>query len=145
MPRVKRGTTHTKKRKALLKQAKGYRWGRKNIPRLAKVAVKKAGAHAYAHRRTKKRSARSLWQIKINAAVREHGLTYSKFIAGLKIAKIELDRKVLSQIAEQYPKVFAEIVKVANNNIEKKGPSRESKATEGSQSSAAAKKPAAKK
>ena len=113
MPRVKRGTTHVKKRKKLLSQAKGYKWGRKNIPRLAKVAVTKAGAHAYAHRRTKKRDARRLWQIKINAAVREYGLTYSRFIAGLKAAKIELDRKVLSQIAEHHPKVFAEIAKLA--------------------------------
>lgn len=110
MPRVKRGMIHSKNRRNILKQAKGYRWGRNNLIKLAKTAVTKAGAYALRDRRVKKRSARVLWQIKLNAAVRAHGLSYSKFIAQLKTAKIELDRKVLSQIAQQEPAVFAKIV-----------------------------------
>lgn len=110
MPRVKRGTTHVAKRKKLLAKAKGYKWGRKNIIRLAATAVTKAGAQARAHRRTKKRANRGLWNIKINAAAREHGLTYSRFIDALKKSKIELDRKVLAEIAAKHPKVFAGIV-----------------------------------
>lgn len=109
--RVKRGTTHLRRRKRLLKQAKGYKWGRKNIPKLAKVAIIKAGVHAYRDRRRKKREFRRLWNIKINAGVREHGLSYSKFINALKKNKIELDRKVLADLAEHEPKIFAEIVK----------------------------------
>jgi len=110
--RIKRGKIHLKRRKRLLKRTKGYKWGRKNIPKLAKVATIKAGAHAFRDRRVKKRNARRLWNIKINAGVREHGLSYSKFINNLKKAKIELDRKSLADLAEHEPKVFAEIVKV---------------------------------
>lgn len=110
MPRVKRGVIHTKTRKNVLKQAKGYKWGRKKLIKLAKTATTKAGAYAHRDRRNKKRTARRLWQIQLNAAVREHGLTYSKFIAGLKKAKIELDRKVLSQIAKSQPNIFTKIV-----------------------------------
>ena len=111
MPRVKRGKTHVAKRKRLFKQAKGFRWGRKNIIRLAKTAVIKAGVHAYRGRKGKKRTNRALWQIRINAAVRPHGLSYSKFINLLKVKKIELDRKVLSELAAKHPKVFDAIVK----------------------------------
>jgi len=110
MPRVKRGTIHTKTRRNVLKRAKGYKWGRKKLIKLAKTATTKAGAYAYRDRKTKKRTNRRLWQIQLNAAVREHGLSYSKFIAGLKKAKIELDRKVLSELAKTQPKVFAKIV-----------------------------------
>jgi len=110
MPRVKRGKTHVAKRKRLFKQAKGYQWGRKNIIRLAKTAVIKAGRHAYVGRKLKKRVNRGLWQIKINAAARQNGLPYSQFINLLKKNKIELDRKVLSQLAEYQPAVFAKIV-----------------------------------
>ena len=110
MPRVKRGTTHVAKRKRLLSQAKGFKWGRKKTIRLAKTAVVKAGAHAFKDRRLKKRTNRSLWQIKINAAVRNYDLSYSKFINLLKINKIELDRKVLSELAVKQPKVFEKIV-----------------------------------
>lgn len=110
--RVKRGKTHLARRKRLLKRTKGYKWGRKKIPKLAKVAALKAGAHAYSDRRKKKRNSRRLWNIKINAAAREHGLSYSKFIYGLKKSKIELDRKILAGLAEHEPKIFAEIVKV---------------------------------
>jgi len=110
MPRVKRGKTHVARRKRLLEKAKGYRWGRKSSIRLARTAILKAGAHAFHDRRKKKSVNRALWQIKINAAVREHGLSYSKFINLLKQNKIELDRKVLSQLAENHPKVFAAII-----------------------------------
>ncbi len=110
MPRVKRGKTHVARRKRLFKLAKGFRWGRKNTIRLARVAVLKSGVHAYADRRKKKRVNRALWQIKINAAVRPHGLSYSRFINLLKVNKIELDRKVLAELAEKKPAVFAKIV-----------------------------------
>lgn len=99
MPRVKRGMTHVKKRKKLLKAVKGYKWGRKNLIKLARTARTKAGAHAYVDRRKKKRTMRGLWQIKINAFVREFGFSYSRFINALKINKIEIDRKVLADLA----------------------------------------------
>lgn len=111
MPRVKRGTTHIKKRRKLLKQVKGYRWGRKKLIRLAKTATTKAGAHAYVDRRKKKRNTRQLWQIKINAFVREYDISYSKFINKLKVNKIELDRKILADLAVNNKKVLAKIVK----------------------------------
>lgn len=110
MARVKRGMMHAKRRRNLLKRTKGYRWGRKSKITLAKVAARKAGAHAFAHRRDRKADFRRLWQIQINAAVREHGLSYSKFIDLLKKNKIELDRKILSQLAREYPAVFAKVV-----------------------------------
>ena len=111
--RVKRGTTHVKRRKNLLKTTKGFRWGRKNLVKRAKEAAVKAGQHAYRDRKRKKRDFRRLWQIKINAGVREHGLSYSKFIGALKEANIEIDRKILSELAAEYPKTFAKIVEAA--------------------------------
>jgi len=111
MPRVKRGVIHTKKRTRILKSTKGYKWGRKNLIRQATTAAKKAGAHAYRDRKVKKRTARRLWQIRLNAAVRQHDLNYSKFINLLKKNQIELDRKVLSEIAQKYPEVFATLIK----------------------------------
>lgn len=110
MTRIKRGKAHLKKRKRLLKRVKGYRWGRKKLIKLAKVAALKAGVYAYRDRRRKKREFRRLWQIKINAACRQLGLTYSKFIHLLKEAKIELDRKILAQLAENQLEVFQKIV-----------------------------------
>ena len=110
MPRVKRGILHTKRRNNILKKAKGFKGGLKNRIKLAKVAVIKAGVNAYEHRRTKKRTNRSIWLIRLNAAAREHGLSYSKFIAGIKKAGIGLDRKVLSEIAWKNPEIFAKIV-----------------------------------
>lgn len=109
--RVKRGIMHLKRRKNLLRQTKGYLWGRKSKIKLAKVAVLKAGVHAYRDRRRKKREFRRLWNIQINAAVRGHGLNYSKFIYGLKKTKIGLDRKILANLANNHPEVFKEIVK----------------------------------
>lgn len=111
MPRVKRGKAHIKRRKHLLIQTKGYRWGRKNKVKLAKTAIRKAGTYAYRDRRTKKRQTRALWQIKINAACRKNDLTYSVFINNLKKNKIEIDRKILAELAEKYPQIFAEIAK----------------------------------
>lgn len=99
MPRVKRGTTHVKKRRKLLKDVKGFKWGRKKLIKLAKTARTKAGAHSYTDRRKKKRDARGLWLIKINAFVREHELSYSRFMGLLKSNKIEIDRKILADMA----------------------------------------------
>ena len=113
MSRVKRGTQHTKHRRNILKKTKGFKWGRKKLIKQAKTAVTKAGAHAYRDRRVKKRTARALWQIKINAAARENGTTYSKLIAALTKGKVALDRKILAAIAERHPAVFAKIVKEA--------------------------------
>ncbi len=101
---------HTKKRRNLLKATKGYRWGRATKLRLARVAVLKAGTHAFRDRRAKKRVNRQLMQVRINAAVRPLGLSYSRFMDTLKKANVELDRKVLSQIAANHPAVFAKIV-----------------------------------
>lgn len=110
MSRVKRGVTTKKTHKNLLAKTKGYRHGRKNLIRMAHQAMLKAGQYAYMHRRTKKREMRALWIIKVNAAVRANGMTYSVFMKALKDKKIELDRKVLSQMAEHNPTEFAELV-----------------------------------
>ncbi len=115
MPRVKRGTSHVKRRKKLLQQVKGYKWGRKKLIRLAKTAQTKAGAHAFRDRRKKKRVNRALWQIKINAFVREKGLSYSKFINALKINKIEVDRKILADLAVNNKKILSQIVEKVNS------------------------------
>ena len=111
MPRVKRGVIARAAHKKVLQQAKGFRGRRKNVFRIANEAVMRAGQYAYRDRRNKKREFRGLWIQRINAAVREHGLTYSRFIAGLKKAGIEMDRKVLAAIAYDDAASFAEIVK----------------------------------
>ena len=110
MPRVKRGTQHVKRRKNLLKRVKGYKWGRKSKIRLARPAMLKAGQYAFRDRRAKKRSFRNLWNLKINAAVHEFGLSYSRFIDMLKKAKVGLDRKVLADLAENHPAIFSKVV-----------------------------------
>ncbi|HRY63429.1 MAG TPA: 50S ribosomal protein L20 [Patescibacteria group bacterium] len=110
MPRVKRGVIHGKKRARILKLTKGYRWGRKNLIKQAITASHLAGAHALADRRKKKNVNRALWQVKINAALRINGLTYSKFIHTLKTKNIELDRKTLATIAKDYPEIFKKII-----------------------------------
>jgi len=99
-----------KKRKHLLKYAKGFRWGRRAKYRAAKEALYHAWEHAYRDRRAKKRDFRKLWQIQINAACRQAGISYSRFISGLKKNKIELDRKILSQLAQTQPQIFAKII-----------------------------------
>ncbi|MGC9048843.1 MAG: 50S ribosomal protein L20 [Patescibacteria group bacterium] len=110
MTRVKRGKAHLKHRQHLLKEAGGYRLGRKSKIKLAKVAIWKAGVYAYRDRRRKKREFRRLWQIQINAACREYGLSYSKFINTLKKKNIELNRKILADLAQNYPAVFQKII-----------------------------------
>ncbi|MDO8598781.1 MAG: 50S ribosomal protein L20 [bacterium] len=111
MPRVKRGVLHVKKRRALLKRTKGFMWGRKSQIKAAHTAVLKAGQHALMDRRKKKRDFRGLWNIRINAGVRPLGTSYSRFIADLKRRNIELDRKILSALAAEYPTVFEKVVK----------------------------------
>jgi large subunit ribosomal protein L20 len=110
MPRVKRGVTAHARHKKILKLAKGFRGRRKNVFRIAKQAVMKAGQYAYRDRRTRKRVFRQLWIARINAASRGLGVTYSKFMAGLKKANIDIDRKVLSDMAIHDPAAFASIV-----------------------------------
>lgn len=111
MPRVKRGKIHLKRRRNILKRVKGFKWGRKSKLKLAQTAIMKAGVQAYVGRKRKKRDYRRLFNIKINAASREAGLSYSKLIGVLKKNKIELDRKILSQLAEKYPEIFTKIIK----------------------------------
>ncbi len=110
MPRVKTGNVRRKRRKRILKHSKGYRGGRNNLRRTAMEAVEKGWNHAYAHRRARKRDFRKLWIMRINAAARLHGLTYSRFMHALKTAGIELDRKVLADIAVNDPDGFAQLV-----------------------------------
>jgi large subunit ribosomal protein L20 len=110
MPRVKRGVTARARHKKVLALAKGYRGRRKNVYRVAKQAVMKAGQYAYRDRRNKKRDFRRLWIARINAAVRELGLTYSQFINGMNKTGIALDRKVLADIAVHDQAAFAGIV-----------------------------------
>ena len=110
MSRIKRGTTTRTKHKRLLDQAKGYRGRRKNTIRVARQAVEKAGQYAYRDRKVKKRSFRALWIQRINAAVRAEGLTYGQFIHALKLANIDLDRKVLADIAMHEGEAFSAII-----------------------------------
>ena len=110
MPRVKRGVTARARHKKILALAKGYRGRRKNVFRIAKQAVMKAGQYAYRDRRTRKRVFRQLWIARINAASRELGVSYSKFMAGLKKASIDIDRKVLADMAVNDPAASGSIV-----------------------------------
>ena len=110
MPRVKRGVTAHARHKKILALAKGFRGRRKNVFRIAKQAVMKAGQYAYRDRRTRKRVFRQLWIARINAASRERGITYSRFMAGLKKAQIDIDRKVLAELAVNDPAAFGTIV-----------------------------------
>jgi len=110
MPRVKRGKTANKKRARVLKQTKGFRWGRKSKERLAKEALLHGLSRKFRGRKEKKRVFRSLWNVRVNAAAREEGLSYSKFISALKKKGIRLDRKILSDIAANEPAVFKKIL-----------------------------------
>lgn len=112
MARVKRGKIAHKRRKYLLKHAKGFQWGRKSKYRAAKEALYHGWTHAYRDRKVKKRNFRRLWQTQINAASRQSMLSYGKFIYGLKKNQIELDRKVLSLLAQNYPEIFEKIVQI---------------------------------
>ena len=110
MARVKRGVTTRAKHKRLLEQAAGYRGRRKNTIRVARQAVEKAGQYAYRDRRAKKRNFRSLWITRINAATREVGMTYARFIDGLKLAGIELDRKAMADLAMNEGGIFSAVI-----------------------------------
>jgi len=117
MSRVKRGVTARAKHKKIIKQAKGYRGRRKNVYRVAKQAVMKAGQYAYRDRRQKKRQFRALWIARINAGAREFGLTYSRFMNGLKKASVEIDRKVLSDLAVFDKSAFEALVETAKKAL----------------------------
>jgi large subunit ribosomal protein L20 len=114
MTRVKRGTIANKRRKNTLAMTKGYRFGRSTKEAQAKEAIAHAGTYAFAHRRDKKADARRLWQVRINAVVRENGSTYSKFIGGLKKAGIVIDRKILSDLALSRPLTFKRVFDTVN-------------------------------
>ena len=122
MARVKRGVTAHARHKKVLKQAEGFYGRRKNTIRTAKAAVDKAGQYAYRDRRVKKRNFRALWIQRINAAVREHGLTYGRFIDGLSKAEVAVDRKVLSDLAITEPAAFAALVAQAKKALDYLGP-----------------------
>jgi large subunit ribosomal protein L20 len=110
MSRVKKGTIANKTRRSTLSKTKGYRFGRSTKEKEAKTAIMKAGSHAFAHRKDKKNDFRRLWQVRISAATKQEGLSYSKFIDGLKKNKIDLDRKVLANLAQNHREIFQAIV-----------------------------------
>jgi len=110
MPRVKRGTIANKRRKNVLKHTKGFRWGRKSKERAAKEALLHAWSHAFRGRKEKKRNFRALWTVKINAAAREEGITYGRFIAALKKKNVIVDRKILADLAEHEPAAFKKVI-----------------------------------
>ena len=117
MPRVKRGVTARAKHKKIMKQAKGYYGARSRVYRVAKQAVIKALQYAYRDRRQRKRQFRALWIVRINAASRQFGLSYSRFISGLNKANVKLDRKVLADIAVNDPAAFEHLVNVAKETV----------------------------
>ena len=113
MTRVKRGVIAHKRREKILKYTKGFRWGRKSKERAAKEALLHAWTHAFRGRKEKKRTFRALWNVKINAAARALGTTYKYFITALKAKKIDLDRKILADLAENQPEAFKAVVEAA--------------------------------
>lgn len=113
MVRVKRGKAAHKRRKHLLEYAKGFRWGRKSKYKLAKDAMYHAWEYAFRDRKAKKRDFRRLWQTQIGIACRQHDISYSKFIASLKRNKIEIDRKILADLAQNQPQMFTDIIEKA--------------------------------
>ncbi len=115
MPRVKRGVTARARHKKIIEQAKGYRGRRKNVLRVAKQAVTRAAQYAYRDRRQRKRQFRALWIARINAAAREHGLSYSRFMNGLLKADMDIDRKILADLAVADKRAFAELAKRAKS------------------------------
>ncbi len=118
--RVKRGSNRVQRRKKVLKLAKGYYLTKHNAYRMAKLQVERSLLYAYRDRRQRKRQFRSLWIVRINAAVRRHELSYSQFIAGLKAAGSSLDRKMLADLAVRDPQGFAEVVQVARKGLAKR-------------------------
>ena len=118
MPRVKRGTKRHNRRKKILKLAKGYYLNKSKLFKFAKESVEKALGYAYRDRRARKRDFRRLWIIRIGAAARQNGINYHRFIHGLKLAGVDLDRKVLADIAIQDPAGFARLVETAKKAAE---------------------------
>ncbi len=112
MTRVKKGVHALKRRRSILKQTKGFRHGRSTKERQAKEALLHAGSYSFAHRKDKKSHNRKLWNIKINAGSRELGISYSKMMGALKAKNIELDRKILADLAENLPKTFAKVLEM---------------------------------
>ncbi len=119
MPRVKRSVTARKRHKKVLEKARGYYGARSRVYRVANEQVMHSLMYAYRHRRERKREFRSLWITRINAAVRLYGLSYNRFIHGLKLAEIDIDRKVLSDLAVSDPESFKELVEIARSTLSK--------------------------
>ena len=115
MPRVKRGVTSKRRHNRILRQAKGYYGRRSNLIKTAREAVERGWKYAYRDRKQRKRVFRALWIARINAAAREHGLSYSRFMEGLKRANVEIDRKVLAQLAVSDPKAFSDLAELAKS------------------------------
>lgn len=115
MPRVKRGVASKRRHNRTLRQAKGYYGGRKNLIKTAREAVEKGWKYAYRDRKQRKRVFRALWITRINAAARENGLSYSRLMDGLKKAEVEIDRKVLAQLAVSDPKAFSQLAELAKS------------------------------
>ncbi len=117
MPRVKRGVAAKKRRDRILRQARGYYGARSRLLKTAREAVEKGWKYAYRDRKQRKRQFRALWITRINAAAREHGLSYSRFMNGLQQAGIEVDRKVLAQLAVSDPKAFGDLAELAKSKV----------------------------
>lgn len=117
MPRVKRGSAAHKRHKRILRQAKGYFGARRRLIKTAREAVERGWRYAYRDRKRRKREFRILWIARINAAVREHGLSYSRFMHGLSAAGVEVDRKSLAELAVSDPQAFADLAKLAKSKL----------------------------
>ena len=117
MARVKRGVTTHRRHKKILKLAKGYRGSKSKLYRVANQQVMKSGNYAYTHRKLKKREFRQLWIARINAAARENGTSYSRMVHGLKVAGVDINRKMIADLAVNDAQGFAELVNVAKNNL----------------------------
>lgn len=119
MPRIKRGVTSHRRHKKILKLAKGYRGSKSKLFRVANEQVMKSGQYAYIHRRLKKRDFRRLWIARINAAARNNGISYSKLVHGLKVAGVDINRKMLSELAIADPQGFTALTELAKQSIAK--------------------------
>jgi large subunit ribosomal protein L20 len=117
MPRVKRGVTSHARHKKILKLAKGYRGSKSKLYRVANQQVMKSGQYAYAHRKLKKRDFRKLWIARINAAARDNGTTYSRMVHGLKVAGVDINRKMLAELAITDPQGFTQLVELAKKSV----------------------------
>jgi large subunit ribosomal protein L20 len=117
MPRVKRGVAARKRRNRILREARGYYGGRSRLLKTAREAVEKGWKYAYRDRKQRKRQFRALWITRVNAAAREHGLSYSRLMCGLRQAGVEVDRKVLAQLAVSDPKAFADLAELAKSKV----------------------------